>query len=193
MTIPTSYSFLSKELGPILLLEALKLYGTKETAGAGNTAAILSWANEVAYMVQTPYAKWASKWYDKDSTPWCGLFMAVVACRASQGRPERFPPVQYLSALEWANFGVSVGKKQAMLGDVLVFQRSGGGHVGIYVGEDGTHFHVLGGNQRDQVNIMPIEKRRLVAVRRSVYTVQPANIRKVYLSASGAPVSTNES
>lgn len=193
MTLPATYAFLGKETGPLLLLEALKLYGTKETPGMGNNPAILAWADEVAAKVKTNYAKWAGNWYDKDSIAWCGLFMAVVAVRASQDRSERFPPIQYLSALEWANFGVSVGKKQAMLGDVLVFQRSGGGHVGIYVGEDATHFHVLGGNQSDMVNIMRLEKTRCVAVRRSVYTKQPENIRKVYLSSSGASVSTNES
>lgn len=192
MSLPTAYKFLEKENGPIILKEALKLYGTKEVAGAGNNPAILAWADEVAETVKTAYAKWAGKWYDKDSIAWCGLYMAVIAVRASQGRPERFPPVQYLSALEWANFGVSVGKKQAMLGDVLVFTRSGGGHVGLYVGEDATHFHVLGGNQSDQVNIMKLAKTRLTHVRRSIYTVQPANVRKLHITANGIKQSANE-
>jgi hypothetical protein len=38
--------------------------------------------------------------------------------------------------------------------------RSGGGHVAFAVGEDATHFHVLGGNQGARVSIMRIEKAR---------------------------------
>ena len=34
-----------------------------------------------------------------------------------------------------------------MLGDILTFKRNGGGHVGLYVGEDKDCYHVLGGNQ----------------------------------------------
>lgn len=189
MTIP---AYLRNEQGPLMLTEALKLYGTKEVIGSGNNPVILAWADEVAAHVKTNYAKWAGNWFDKDSIAWCGLFMAVVACRASQDRPSRFPPVQYLSALEWANFGVAVGKKQAMLGDTLVFQRTGGGHVGLYVGEDTTHYHVLGGNQSDMVNIMRLEKTRCVAVRRPPYIITPGNVRKIILSSAGVPVSTNE-
>ena len=48
---------------------------------------------------------------------------------------------------------------------MLVFERDGGGHVGFYVGEDGTHYHVLGGNQDDAVSIAKIAKSRLVASR----------------------------
>lgn len=189
MTIP---AYLRNEQGPLMLTEALALYGTKEVVGSGNNPVILAWADEVAAKVKTAYAKWAGNWYDKDSIPWCGLFMAVVAVRSCQDRPERFPPVQYLSAMEWANFGVAVGKKQAMLGDTLVFKRDGGGHVGLYVGEDTKYYHVLGGNQKDMVCVMALEKDRCVAVRRPPYNNTPGNVRKIILSSAGVPVSTNE-
>jgi hypothetical protein len=50
-------------------------------------------------------------------------------------------------------------------GAVLVFEREGGGHVGFYVGEDGTSYHVIGGNQGDAVSVARIAKTRLVASR----------------------------
>ena len=78
------------------------------------------------------------------------------------------------------------------LGDVLVFSRNGGGHVGFYVGEDTTHYHVLGGNQSDSVNIARIAKNRLFGIRRAEYNNKPKGVIKVILDADGA-VSTNES
>lgn len=189
--IPAKYTGLTVEPGPRMIVEALKLYGTLELKGPGNNPTITKWADEVAASVKTPYANWAADWYNSDSVAWCGLFMAVVAVRASGGRPERFPPVKYLSALEWASYGVPVPHSGAMLGDVLVFKRAGGGHVAMYVGEDETHFHMLGGNQSDSVNIMRKLKTDIYAVRRPAYLNLPTNIRKVFYSADGV-VSINE-
>ncbi len=56
-----------------------------------------------------------------------------------------------LWALSWSNWGNPVS--EPMLGDILTFKRTGGGHVGIYVGEDLTHYHVLGGNQGNSVSV----------------------------------------
>ena len=79
-----------------------------------------------------------------------------------------------------------------MLGDVLVFARGKSGHVGIYVGEDASAFHVLGGNQSDRVMIKRIAKARLLGVRRCPWRInQPGNVRVVRLSGGGS-LSTNE-
>lgn len=192
MTRPAgAYAWLNDEPGPRLLTEALKLYGVLEAPGAANNPVILAWADEVAQL-GTAYARWAGGWYEDDSIPWCGLFMAVVAKRANTaGRKDRAPPEKYLSAASWASFGVAVPIAKAMLGDVLVFVRSGGGHVGIYVGEDAGAFHVLGGNQSDRVNVTRIDKRRATACRRVPYLQAPENVRKVQLAATGA-LSRNE-
>jgi cell wall-associated NlpC family hydrolase len=79
-----------------------------------------------------------------------------------------------------------------MLGDVLTFKRDGGGHVGIYVGEDDKHYHVLGGNQGNSVSISRIAKTRLYKARRTTWKIaQPANVRVVKLEAKGV-ITTNE-
>lgn len=175
MALPAQYAWLANEPGPKMILEALKLFGTVEGAGARDNPTILAWAKEVG-LADT---------YSRDSIPWCGLFMAVVAKRA--GKEVVKSP---LWALSWANFG-EPPEGGPMLGDVLTFKRDGGGHVALYVGEDASFYHVMGGNQSDKVCITRIARSRLHKARRPIYKVQPANVRKIALAASGK-ISSNE-
>jgi uncharacterized protein (TIGR02594 family) len=195
MTRPTGpYAWLNAEPGPRMLLEALKLFGTAEVQGPGNNPVILGWADEIGGKAgATAYSKWAAKFYEDDSgIAWCGLMMAICAVRANvDNRPDRAPPDKFLAAASWATFGVPVAITDAQLGDVLVFWRDGGGHVGLYVGEDADSFHVLGGNQGDAVTIRRISKARCTSVRRPPYLNKPANVRPIRLAAAGTP-STNE-
>ena len=173
MNIPTKYLWLAKEGAPRHMVKALELYGVTEVVGSKNNPTILEWAKELDI-----------KDYTQDSIPWCGLFMAIVMKRAG-----REPVKQPLWAQNWTKFGVPV--PTAMLGDVLVFGRDGGGHVGIYVGEDKNYYFTLGGNQGDQVCIVRILKSRLIEARRPAYKAQPANIRRVHLTING-DISNNE-
>lgn len=188
MPMPTGpYAWLADEPGPMMLREALKLNGTLETPGAANNPTILAWADELGDRLGTGYARWAAKWYDKDSIPWCGLFMALVAARANvERRADREPPREYLAALNWQTFGIGVPKAEAMLGDVAVLARAGGGHVAQIVGEDMAAFHLLGANQNDSVCVARFPKTAVVAVRRVPYLNTPANVRKVILRPTGA-------
>lgn len=175
MTLPKRYAWLHVESGPRLLKTAIALYGTAEVPGPANNPSIMQWAK----------ASGLAKVYKADSTAWCGLFMAYAALQAGWT-----PPVNPLGARNWQAFGVKA--EEPMLGDVLVFSRKGGGHVGIYVGEDDTAFHVLGGNQSDMVNIKRVARSRLLQARRCKWKIaQPGNVRVVRLSASGK-LSTNE-
>ena len=178
MKLPPDYAWLST-LSPLprMVAEGLALYGTTEVVGTGNNPEILAWAREADL----------AKVYTADAIAWCGLFAAITAKRAGKIAPDK-----PLWALNWANFGRPLrAGEEPSLGDVLTFKRDGGGHVGIYVGEDATAFHVLGGNQGDKVGFARIAKRRLNSVRRPIYQVQPATVRPFYLSATGA-LSTNE-
>jgi len=187
--LPENYRWLEAEPGPRMILEALKEFGVLEAPGAANNPRIIGWGRELqAAGLGRDYGGF----YDADAIPWCGLFMAVIALRANvERRPERDPPNLYLSALAWTAFGKPVAKGSAALGDVLVFKRKGGGHVGLYVGHDASAFHVLGGNQSDRVTISRLSKQRLVAVRRPAYRAQPANVRPIALATSGS-LSVNE-
>lgn len=174
MNLPKAYQWLQQEPAPRHLLKAVELFGTTESIGKLNNPVIMGWAKELGL----------ENVYTADSIPWCGLFIATIINRA--GRSVVKDP---LWALNWNKFGVQVSSP--MLGDILTFSRNGGGHVGIYVGEDATAFHVLGGNQGDKVSIARIAKNRLSQARRPEYTSQPVNIRKIMLAASGS-LSTNE-
>lgn len=187
--LPARYRWLNAEPGPRMIVEALKEFGTLEAPGAANNAKIIGWQRELeAAGLGGAYAGA----YRQDAIPWCGLFMGIIAHRANrERRPERNPPKLYLSALQWTGFGNPVPKGAAALGDVLVFKRKGGGHVGLYVGEDASAFHILGGNQSDRVKIARLSKQRLVAVRRPAYRTPPPNIRPIALAASGS-LSVNE-
>lgn len=169
---PKNYRWLDT-LSPLprMIVEARKLLGTVETPGVRDNPVIIGWAKEVGGAT--------TRLYTADSVAWCGLFMAVVALRAG-----KTPPDSPLWALNWRNFGTAVG--QPGLGDVLTFMRDEGGHVGLYVGEDRATYHVLGGNQSDQVCFARIDKVRLRAARRPIYRAMPATVRPYILKAQGA-------
>ncbi|SNR92856.1 TIGR02594 family protein [Hymenobacter mucosus] len=175
LTLPSKYVWLLREGAPKILVEALKLYGTREIVGAQHSPEILAWARKLGM----------SRDYTMDETPWCGLFMAVCAANAGY-TPARIA----LRAKDWLNWGRPVG--QPMLGDAIIYTRVGGGHVGLYVGEDTTHYHTLGGNQGNAVCIARLPKSAAVGFRRSPFQVgQPPNVRRIFLQSTGvaAPVS----
>ena len=178
MSLPEKYNWLSKEPAPKMLIEALKHYGTLELVGKGSNPNISKWAKEVG----------VSGWYTDDDIPWCGLFVGMVANRS--GYP--FSAAKLLAAREWVSWGVAVPIERAMLWDVLVFSRTGGGHVGFYVGENKDNFLVYGGNQSNAVGFAWIVKDRCIGVRRPPYKIgEPDNVRKIYLTFDGK-LSSNE-
>jgi uncharacterized protein (TIGR02594 family) len=171
------YEWLWDEPGPVELKEALKLFGTREVAGPKNNPTIVGWAKEV------------STTYPGDATAWCGLFKSIIAKRAGW---DYHPNGNALWARNWLDWGVK--QKVAMLGDTIIFERGKGGHVALYVGEDDTHYHILGGNQSDGVNIVRKAKKLALGIRRAKWKVaQPDNVRRIFLKLTGAPVSTKES
>lgn len=173
--LPKAYLDLADEPGPRILIAGLATFGTKEWPGAANNPTILSWAHEAGL----------GRDYRHDSIAWCGLWMAVVCVRSSWE-----PVAQPLWARNWAAWGRPADKPS--LGDILVFARGNGGHVGVYVGEDKAAFHVLGGNQSDAVTITRIARARLIAARRPDWRIsQPANVRPIIRRAAGS-LSTNE-
>lgn len=168
------FEFLLTEITPKILVEAVKLYGVEETIGSKSNPVIIQWAKDLNI-----------KEYNDDAIPWCGLFIAKVVANA--GKDIVKGP---LWAQNWLNYGVAID--EAMLGDILVFKRTGGGHVAIYVGEDNDRYYCVGGNQGDKVSITPIAKNRCIGIRRTKWSVaQPANVRKVIINLTDLS-STNE-
>lgn len=93
-----------------------------------------------------------------DETPWCAAFVGAMLERAGI-RSTRFE-----SAKSYLDWGVTLSDPQ--YGCVVIFSRSGGGHVGFVVGVDARgRLMVLGGNQSDEVNITPFDRSRVEGYR----------------------------
>jgi len=179
--ISTKYAWLDNVPGlPKMVVEAVKLgkLNTTEVAGVKSNPEIMAMAKEAG----------VSDIYTSDEMAWCAVAMVVLALRA--GKKVAFTKYERLRAASFGKFGKEVAPP--MLGDVLVFQRSGGFHVGLYIGEDKECYHVAGGNQSNQFNIVRVGKYRLMGARRPEYSIGvPAAVKRVYLSATG-DVSENE-
>lgn len=167
-----NYDYLKNENAPQILVQAKKLIGTKEIVGKIHSEVILGWAKELGI----------ENIYTNDEIAWCGLFIAYVCKKANLDI--NMSARESLWALNWNKFGER--QNVAMLGDLLTFRRNSGGHVGIYVGEDATCYHVLGGNQSNMVNITRVEKTRLSQIRRTAWKIaQPKNVRVIKVNSSG--------
>lgn len=180
MRISNDYAWLG-ELpdAPIMIKEAVKLgkLNTTEIPGPKSNPEILKLA-EIAGVRNI---------YKNDDTAWCAVAQCAICILSNKDVP--FTGFDRLRAASFLKFGTPV--TEPILGDVLVFTRTGGGHVGMYVGEDKECYHVAGGNQSNQYNVTRIAKSRLSGVRRPKYNVMPKSAKKYFLSPTGK-VSLNE-
>ena len=167
---------------PKMVAQGLKLMelDTHEKPGkSDNNPVIMQLAKEAG----------VDKIYPNDETPWCAVAQTAVALRAGKIVP--FKGYDRLRASSFLSFGKEV--ITPVLGDTLVFVRPGGGHVGIYIAEDETTYHVMGGNQGNRYCITRILKSRLTGVRRPVYkTGMPASAIAYQVAPNGNSISSNE-
>lgn len=173
--LPPQYRDLAALTAPNLVVVALRDYGLQEYPGGADNPTIMQWARDLG--VQNEYIH--------DSIAWCGLGMGHF-CQAADK-----PVVPgLLWALNWAKWEMPADRPS--LGDILTFQRDGGGHVALYVGEDEVCFHILGCNQSDSVCITRIAKNRLYAARRPRWKIaQPPEVRPIFRAPTGQ-MSRNE-
>jgi len=88
-----SYEWLKNEKAPKVLVQAVKMLGTKEIIGAKHNPVILDWAKELNLQ----------NTYNADEIPWCGLAVAY-ACKSAGLEVINKP----LWALSWAKWGTEV-------------------------------------------------------------------------------------
>lgn len=182
MSTTLNYQWLDKiKILPKNISIGLNSIGVHEVIGKGSNKTIMSWRDELNQ------AGVKISGYSDDDIPWCGLFAAIVSYRRMKVASEVVKDP--LWARNWAKYGIK--SPQASLGDVLVFSRNSGGHVGFYIAEDESAYHVLGGNQSNKVSITRVAKDRCIAVRRPPYKVVPVSVKPYLVKAAGS-LSSNE-
>jgi uncharacterized protein (TIGR02594 family) len=148
---------------PHWLREAREYIGQRELPGAPTAPFIGRWLADLG------------AWWRDDATPWCGLAVATWMKACGVGLPKH-----WYRARAWLDWGVPLAAPA--VGAVVVFERQGGGHVGLIVGKDERgRLLVLGGNQGDAVSIAPFDMQRVLGYR------WPAD-QLALLPASGLPV-----
>ena len=128
-------------------------------------------------------------WWADDETAWCGVAVAAWMREAGIELPKH-----WYRARAWLDWGYPLSKP--IVGCVVVYERGGGGHVGLVVGEDASgRLMTLGGNQGNRVSIAPFDRARVLG-----YRWPTSRIADFYastgplpmLAANGQPSSSNE-
>jgi len=108
-----------------------------------------------------------------DETPWCGGFPNMIAWLRD------LPRSKSNAARSWLKVGLPIPIGNAEPGDIVVLKRGTGdqpgpevikapGHVGFFAALQGPTVFVLGGNQKNEVNVSPFPTNRVLGVRRIV-------------------------
>ncbi len=134
-----------------LLQTSLKYYGVSEVDGDQANTNILNWIK-----LFFPKAK------DDSDYAWCSIFINNMAKLCN------YETTNSAMARSWLNIGYESEHPEP--GDIVVFWRiredSRWGHVGIYINETENYIRCLGGNQKNEVNIIKIPKYRLLSIRK---------------------------
>lgn len=106
------------------------------------------------------WLKSAGSYVDPEDTPWCGDAMETAILRTL---PEEPVPDNPMASYNWLKFGRPL--QEPVLGAIMVFWRGDPngrlGHVAVYMGEDEDYYHVLGGNQSNQIRTSRYKKSQL--------------------------------
>lgn len=147
--------------------------GLREIPGAQTAPRIARWLADL------------KAWWRDDETPWCGV--AVAAWMRAAGVPL---PQHWYRAKAWLTWGVPLAAP--VPGCVVVFERQGGGHVGLVEGVDQRgRLMVLGGNQGNAVSVAPFDMARVSGYRWPPGAA-PQFAGRLPVIASAAASSSNE-
>lgn len=182
--IPEKYKWLNT-IGtlPKLVSAALQYLGVKEIPGQKSNPVIMEMARGLG----------VSSIYTNDDMSWCAVFINHLI--KITGKPivdYKNDKYNLLRARYLLNWGHPVDKDDIRLGDVVIIERPGGGHVFILlaIAKNGNLIGI-GGNQGNQVSIAEFDIDRVLGVRRYYATGIPESAKKYIVDSSGV-VSTNE-
>lgn len=180
------YDFLNKiELLPKLVEAGRSFLGLKEVPGKGYNPVIKRWAKDLDI----------EDIYKNDDESWCAVFVSWLCwyCKKPMVGTKYFL-IRAASYLKW---GEAVEVEDACLGDICIFKRPGGNHVGLLIAVTKVNnkistLHILGGNQSNSVSIAEISAVRCIGVRR-FYSIAKPESAKQYIVDSSGRLSANES
>jgi uncharacterized protein (TIGR02594 family) len=136
-----------------LLAVAFSQIGVSELVGPNHEPQVLKYFSEIGH-----------SWVKDDETAWCAAFANWVCINALTEATKK------LNARSFLDIGVEVALEDLKPGDVVILWRksptAAEGHVGFYVGTDGSQIYLLGGNQNNRVSIGNFEKNRFLGGRR---------------------------
>lgn len=141
--------------------------GTKEIKGKRHNPKVL------AYFADAGFSG-----IKDDETAWCAGFANAMLERAG------YAGSKSLAARSFLNWGKKLSRPK--MGCIVVFKRGNSswqGHVGFYAGETKKYIYVLGGNQRNEVNVSRYPKSKFLGYR---WPSTMAGSRTVKAAASGA-------
>ena len=170
---------------PKLVSAALQYLGVKEIKGSDNNPVIMDMAKGLGL---------ESIYTSDDTQAWCAVFINHLI--RITGKPQidiKGDKYNLLRAKWLSHWGEKVALMDAQLGDIVVIDREGGGHVFVLLafGKSGNPIGI-GGNQGNKVSIAEFDKNRIIAVRRYYSTVAPESAKQ-YIVDSMGNVSNNES
>ena len=129
---------------------ALNEYGIKSVAGIFSNPEVLKYFREIGHA-----------WVKNDDIAWCAAFANWCLMKAGKQHTGK------LNARSFLSVGVVTNKPE--VGDIVVLWRIAKegpyGHVGFFIKEYRGSIYILGGNQSEQVNIMPFSKQQLLGYR----------------------------
>lgn len=151
-TVQTPGHIVQYDPQPIWLTEGLRWINTKEVPGPGDNPKILDWAKDIGGDI--------GKDYKHDATPWCALFANMILNKCG------LPGTGTLWALDFNTTKSLITLPGPAVGAFAPMHRPGGGHIICVVGRD-QHGNLmgLGGNQKDEVSVIPFPKDRPASFR----------------------------
>lgn len=130
---------------PTWVQAALAELGQREVRGVEHNPRIVEYHRRTSLRAQT------------DEVAWCASFVNWVLFQVG------LPGTNSAAARSFETYGVKVDKP--ITGCIVVLARSGGGHVGFYMGERDGKLLVLGGNQSNSVSIALYDRAQLLCYR----------------------------
>lgn len=155
------------------ITEAKRHIGTREIPGARHEPKILQWWKAIK-----------RGGIKSDEVPWCAAF--VGGCLEAVG----IVSSRFESAKSYMTWGKAI--PTPLPGCIVVFSRTGGGHVAFVIGQNKAgHLVCIGGNQGNAVTVAAFDRARVIGYRWPVAVPLPKSTVMPSMEVAGA-LSRNE-